>query len=103
MVALPNQPTVDFNPETGDIHFVSQNNGDIIVDHYQVMVTDVTSLTVTNNTYPAGVNHATTNKSVYRSDCGPYFAHVQAHTSFAGFSESIFPIPSLSEPGGIIK
>ena len=83
---LPDRPDVDvvIDEESGNltINFSSKQHEGIPLDYYQIILTDVTYLTVLNIT----TNTNDTISVLSQTKCSPYQVRAQAHNEF-GFSE----------------
>lgn len=98
LAVLPNPPTIKVNLTTGDIFFYSDDNGDVMLDFYQVTVTDITSQVIVNETLSNKVNQLSVHNLFQQPICSPYTVTVQAHNQFVSPLSEFFV---NSEQGGI--
>ena len=83
---LPDPPDINVDEMTGQVMFSSAPHEGIPLDHYQVIIYDVSNQTVVNNVTTD--NYISVGDLFQQQKCSPYNVTVQAHNSkgFAGYS-----------------
>ena len=103
ILVLPNPPDVKFNETTGQVNFSSQYSEGILLDHYQVIVADVTNQIVVNDNVNASSysNNISVGDLFLQQICSPYILTVQAHNAHGFTDNNSTIISNSSNPGGI--
>ena len=98
LLVLPNRPNAFINT-TGDLHFSSLNNHEIVVEQYKIFITDITQQLIVNRTFSNTTTSMNITNFVQQRSCSHYTLIVEAHNKY-GHTERQLQYNTSEEQGG---